>query len=272
MPIFPSVYEGSAAWSPISSFRVEQSSQPEEAAPRIVWPAPVLPEPVPPEIRLASPDDGVTVAGLAALRQQTAFRWDFSGDIKKTRFVLSRSPDPARRPEVEMQNPGQTVRLDRLPEGTWYWTVEAEAADGTAIRGTPRVIQVLPIPLLPAPSGRAPADGYRIGIKELQPQWNIAFRWSAVQGANAYIFTLYQEAAGGRKQIIRREPENRTSWTLEDLSLLDNGTFIWQVEAVNIGRNNAVEQRGRAGENSFIMDVPLPGPVQLQDAKVFYVE
>ena len=127
-----------------------------------------------------------------------------------------------------------------------------------------------PPPPLPAPRNRLPVAGYRIGIEELQSQRGITFSWAGVSGANAYIFTLYQQTSNGRRQIVRREPENRTSWTLDNLSLLDRGTFIWQVEAVNRNRNNAIERRGRIEENSFIVDIPVPGPVQLEGTGIFY--
>jgi hypothetical protein len=107
----------------------------------------------------------------------------------------------------------------------------------------------------------SPSNGYRIGIGEIRTQRNINFTWSAVQGANGYIFTLFQESSfGGKREIIRRPPENRTSWTLDDIGELDRGTFYWQVEAVNSGQGGTIEQRGRPGENSFVIDIPRPGP------------
>jgi hypothetical protein len=270
MPVFSSVYEGSSAFSPASLFHIRQD-EPEET---VSWipPEPPVPVPViPPEIRLISPADGAALSGLTALRQQTVFRWDTDGETVKSRFILSRNPDPFRgRPETEIPNPGRTINLE-LGEGLWYWTVETEDPEGLVSAAAPLRLEVLPIPLLPAPGGRLPANRSRIGIAELQSRQNIVFRWAAVQGANAYIFTLYQQTASGRRQIIRRPAENRTSWTLDDLSALDRGTFVWQVEAVNQGRNNAIEQRGRIEENTFVIDFPLPGPVRIiEDTGIFY--
>jgi hypothetical protein len=115
-----------------------------------------------------------------------------------------------------------------------------------------------------------PPAGQHIRIEEWRAQRNIGFRWAAVQGANAYIFTLYQQTAAGRRQIVRRPAENSTTWTLEDLSVMDSGTFVWQVEAVNLGRNNAIEQRGRVTDSTFVMDIPLPGPVMIEEAGILY--
>jgi hypothetical protein len=288
MPVFPSVYEGSAAFSPAAFFRIEQSAVetalvlPEplmvlEIEPVVVLeiePVIVQPEPpVPVELRLTSPAAGTSIAGLTALRQQTVFTWDSDRQATGTRFILSRNQNPlAGQPVRTIVNPGRTIRLDRLEPGVYYWTVEARSPEGLISVATPRQLRVLAIPLLSAPGNLRPAGAYRIGIEELKTQSSIAFSWSAVQGANAYIFSLYAETDNGRRQIIQRPPENRTSWTLENISTLGRGTFVWQVEAVNRGASGAIEQRGRTGENTFILDIPRPGPVNVIDPGVLYVD
>jgi hypothetical protein len=57
---------------------------------------------------------------------------------------------------------------------------------------------------------------------------------------------------------------------LENLAVLGRGTFIWQVEAVNRNSAGTIEQRGRVGENSFIIDIPRPGRVQIEDPGTLY--
>jgi hypothetical protein len=129
---------------------------------------------------------------------------------------------------------------------------------------------VIVINLLPAPGNLRPALGYRIGIEELRTQTSIVFSWSAVQGANAYIFTLYAETESGRRQITQTAPENRTSWTMENISTLGRGTFVWQVEAVNRSSSGTIEQRGRIGEGTFIIDIPRPGIIQIEEPGILY--
>jgi hypothetical protein len=119
-------------------------------------------------------------------------------------------------------------------------------------------------PDLPAPLNRLPPEGHRIGIEQLKESDSIVFSWSAAPGANAYIFTLYQDTAGGRRQIIHVPPGNRRNWTLENLATLGRGTFIWQVEAVNMDSAGTIERRGMIGENSFIIDIPRAGQVQIE--------
>jgi hypothetical protein len=296
LPVFSPVYEGSAAYSSAASFRIFQGDEPEpqpeliamvpetpEPEPELLALVPELPEPEPeaepvpepPRIRhitLEAPAQGASLPGLTALRQQTVFRWSSEEEVGKSRFILSRNSNLSRgQPAVVILNPGRIIRLDRLEEGTWYWTVEAETPAGIDISAvTPRQLRVQPIVLLPAPENRRPAGGYSIGLDELRTQRNIVFSWSAVPGANAYIFTLLQQTDNGRRQIIRIGPENRTRWTLENLSLLDQGTFYWQVEAVYSGRNNVIEQQGRIGENSFVVDIPIPSQVQAEEPGILY--
>jgi hypothetical protein len=287
LPVFPSVYEGNAAFSPTSYFRIEQGGPadvalvlpepaieqptPKQPEPVLEQPMPRLPEPVPVNLSLLSPAQGTSLTGLTALRQQTVFRWNGEGDIERSRFILSKNRNPLQgRPEVEIINPDRTIRLNRLKEGTYYWTVEARSPDGLISSARPRQLRILPIPLLPAPRNLQPPGGHRFGIEELRNQSAIVFSWAAVQGANAYILTLYEEGDNGRRRIISRPPENATRWTLDNLSTLGRGNFSWQIEAVNRGSEGAVEQRGRIGEGSFIIDIPRPGRVEMEDPGTLY--
>ena len=241
----------------------EEEPPPPEPAPA----PPPAPKPArsspPKRVTLKSPNQETTLPGLTALRQQTVFQWNSEEAVAKSRFVLSRNANPLKgKPEIEILDPNRIVRVDRLKEGVWYWTVEAKTPKGADITAqSPRSLRVLPIPLLAAPADRLPAERYRVGIEELK-KVTLNFKWSAVSGANAYIFTLYQETDKGRRQITQTGPENRTLWTA-DIKTLGRGNFIWQVEAVNVGQNNVIEQRGVKEEKRFVIDIPRPGPVQI---------
>jgi len=285
MPVFPTVFSGNAVFSTPSFFRVERIIEQAQAAVEEVslsqWlaeqaPSTELPPELPPvlipppQVNLSSPEQGARIEGLTALRQQTVFRWSTNGEFASSRFVLSRNADPLQgQPAQEIPNPNNTSRVDSLAEGTWYWTVELRTADGVIVSAPPRSIQVLPIPLLPSPRNLQPANGTVFGLQNFRTQRSIAFSWSAVQGANTYIFTLYQQTASGRQQIVSQTISNRTNYTLTDLRLLDRGTFTWQVEAVNT-RANAIEQRSAIGESTFVIDFPSSAPLQVEDSGVLY--
>jgi len=195
LPVFPSAYNGTAAYSSTASFRIEQSQIIEEP----VWPEPVVaavPEPEPPV----------------------------------------EEPPPVR---IAAQPPVQAPPPAPPPEPP----------------------QILPFP---APADLSPESGHIFGIEELWAKRYIEFKWSQVPEANAYVFSLYEQSPGGRRQILNITVEESTSWTLNDISILDRGIFIWQVEAITRNRNGTIERRGSIGENAFILDIPLPNQPSVQ--------
>jgi len=303
MPVFPAVYDGNASFSQPAFFRIEQntaeqaapeqgsldkylasvtpsrtelpSDVPKEIAVPAVKPEPKLEKKVEykkPDLRLVLPKQKTKLDGLDAMRQQTVFTWECSGKVVRSRFVLSRNSNPLQgRAVVEIQNPGHTIRLDNLGEGIWYWNVEARTADGFTVSAPAAYqIQVLPVPPLPPPENVSPRAGYRYGLDELRTLKNIVFEWKTVKGANSYIFALYQQTENGRRQIVGLTQSSGTTYKLNNLKVLENGTFFWQVEAVSLGRNGAVERQGKIGEYTFVLDFPPPEPVEIEDTVIFY--
>jgi hypothetical protein len=125
-------------------------------------------------------------------------------------------------------------------------------------------------PLLPAPSGREPGNGYRVDPATLRDSRTIAFKWNPVAGADAYVFTLFQETGSGERRTIVSSGGPETSYTLEDLRLLNPGRLVWRVEAVGRGADGAVERRGTPGENRFTVDIPQPDVPQGRDPGILY--
>jgi len=126
------------------------------------------------------------------------------------------------------------------------------------------------VTLLAAPINLRPVMGTNFGVDELQSINSIIFSWSDVQGANAYIFTLYQQTAVGMQQIYRTTINNGNNFTFDNLRMLDRGIFTWQLEAIRIGRSNIIERRGRVAETIFSIDFPFPGRVYIEDTGILY--
>ena len=122
----------------------------------------------------------------------------------------------------------------------------------------------------PARESQRPADGQRIEPDNLRANQRIDFNWSPVSGANAYEFTLSRKDTSGRRQVIRTEMLERTNWTLTDLSVLEHGTFIWQVEALNRNRDGTIERRGTVSENSFEVNIPVPKIPETINIEILY--
>jgi len=128
----------------------------------------------------------------------------------------------------------------------------------------------LPIPLLPAPQNLRPVRGTSFGLQDFRSQRSIEFTWSPVQGANAYILTLYQQATAGRRRIFHVTINNDAMYSFTNLRILDKGTFIWQLEAVNIERANVTGRHGVPGESMFIIDFPSSAPLQIENEGILY--
>jgi len=196
---------------------------------------------------------------------------------------------------IEQQGPERTVPVQNGSIADWL----AEEAPSTiappevpreillendllpasaSVAQTPPPVEPTPPPeitppppvLFDAPQIIQPARGTVYNFERLRSQRTINFRWSPVRGANAYIFTLYQQTANRRRQILRSTINRSTRYTMDNLRLLERGTFVWQVEAVRIGRRNVIEQHGRTTDNIFTVSFPLPGPVEIEDTGILY--
>jgi hypothetical protein len=184
--------------------------------------------------------------------------------------VFSQSGEGAgTNPRVAAQTAAFRIIKSKEPETPQLFAQTEEEpppAPAPAPAPEPKIVYVpapapKPVSRLPAPSNRRPVEGYLVGIEELK-KVELNFSWSAVPGANAYLLTVYQETAGGRRQVAHIGPENRTSWTT-DIKTLGRGNFVWRVEAVNVGKDNVVERHGNPGENRFVVDIPRPGPARI---------
>jgi hypothetical protein len=225
-------------------------------------------------VSLEYPPSGHEYPGLDALRRPGVLRWRLSDTPGNSRFVLSRNPNPLTGQAVmDIRNPDTTITLARLPEGTYYWTIRAETEDGFNISAErPFSFRVLPVPLLPEAAGRLPQDNELIDAARLRENRTITFTWQPVEGANGYIFSLFhEETEGQRRLLLRAGPGEAASYTLEDLrTLLVQGDFTWQVEAVSRAADGFMERRGTPGENRFRVDVPVPGAARAKDPGVLY--
>jgi len=160
---------------------------------------------------------------------------------------------------VEMRiSPSVTMVLPETSSGKKQEPVKASGGGGQP-----------PREVLPKATNLQPVADKKFQFEDMRKTRQIDFSWSSVDGANAYIFTLYFKNNNGRRQrIVQTEPLKKTNWTLENLALLKNGTFVWQVEAVNINSNGKIEQRGSVVETTFIIDIPALKAPEIEDIGV----
>jgi hypothetical protein len=199
-------------------------------------------------------------------RRQASVRWISEDEAQNVRFILSANGNFQGEPLAIINNPPRIITLPQLREGTYYWTIQAENTAGLDISSRPSSFRVLPIPLLSPPQLTEPAQGALLDPVYFAGNRSIVFRWNPVAGANAYVFTLFFDGS----RIIRTEPLSVTSFTLTELSSLENGVYTWQVEALNLDAGGKTEQQGETGESQFTISVPLPGRPVLNNPGTFY--
>jgi hypothetical protein len=255
----------------------------------------------PPDIQLISPTEAYTFYVGAEAGTDVRFFWKSSkqkGIPDSGIYLLELADNPAftsLRLSINVEGAENAFLIySGLGEGTWYWRVRqllsglelpATSSHFSIVRGTapepvePPPTVVVPVTeapaavpaesqlLLPAPTGMLPANRFVAGPAQLEKR-RLDFSWNAVPGANAYIFTLLEETAQGRRRILSIEGR-QSSYSIEDLRLLERGSFVWQVEALR--RNGSrIEQRGRPGESRFTVDIPVPENPRVRDTGVLY--
>jgi hypothetical protein len=209
-------------------------------------------------IALISPVVGASMQGIDALRLPSLAEWSSQEPLLNVQLLVSQTPDPMSDPKAIVMDAGSGARSMAFPalsEGIWYWTVRADTAVNQGVTpGDPWWFTVLPIPLLPAPEVVQPGDEVVIGIIQLTQDKNITFRWNEVPGANTYIFNLYRE--GEPHVLILTGPSDAsTTFVLDDLTLLDEAVYVWQVEAVYRNRSGVIEQRGAIEQHRFAIEI-----------------
>jgi hypothetical protein len=93
----------------------------------------------------------------------------------------------------------------------------------------------------------------------------MSFAWDAVPGASSYVFTLYQQKDGGLQELLRKT-QNTTRFVLTDLSVLDEGAFVWRVTGVSA----AAGQGSGVAESVFTVDIEQTGASQGRESGVMF--
>ena len=221
-------------------------------------------------ISLISPRSGINIPGIQALRSPPIARWASDALLRNTQLIISHTSDPLSDPmAVVIDVSGNSATFPSLSEGIWYWIIRGDSSDlRGATPGDPFWFTVLPIPSLSAPRPIQPLDR-TIGLEQLTNDRNITFRWDIVEEANAYIFSLFLKE-DPPKLIISASPQTSRSFVLEDLSLLNQGDYLWQVEAIYLNANGVIEQRGRTEQNPFSIEIKRSDTLQTHSQGTLY--
>jgi hypothetical protein len=252
----------------------------------------------PPRVIVLSPLPDAEIPGAENNARQIPFSWEkshFSSNEEVRLEIATGRHFIQLTKSLDTPEDGTAVSL---PPGTWWWrayprsqaeghgaaigkltvipppateppaapaVVETPAVRQTPAAPRPPAATPAPLPPLAAPGNMRPAAGFTIGAAEARRSRSITFFWDAVTGANAYDFKLYRERVGGTPVLTIRN--TGTSYTINDISTLDNGNCLWQVEALNI---SGTPRRGRSAESRFVIDIPPPAQPRLGVSGAIY--
>lgn len=220
-------------------------------------------------ITLRSPGSGINIQGMTALHSSLEARWTTNEPIRNAQLIVSSTPNPSTDPRaIVIDATVAPVHFPVLREGIWYWTIRGDTIDMRgATAGEIFWFRVLPIPQLPAPRPLSPGKEAVIGIEQLTRDRKITFTWEEVSEANAYIFSLFRlgSSEGALPNlVISTNPEAVLSYVLENLSVLNDGNYYWQVEAVALNESVGIEQRGIIEHNNFTIEIRHSSSMQTQ--------
>ena len=214
-------------------------------------------------IKLISPASGINIPGMQALRYPLQARWSSDEPIQNIQLIVSRTTDPLSDPRAIVKSVrGTSAEFPPLGEGIWYWIIRADTYESRgATPGDPFWLNVLAIPQLPAPKSIQPLDQSIVDLEQLTRDRNITFLWDKVDGANAYIFSFFLD--GPTPVLIFTEPpQTELSYVFENLSILNDGNYLWQVEAVNSNINGDIDQRGSTVQHPFTIEIQRSSNIQ----------
>lgn len=214
-------------------------------------------------IKLVSPKDGADYDGVANIKKPDSFEWDSVDNAKNTKILIYKDKVTSANLVNTIVNPDKKVKMPRLFGGTYYWLVEGYTEDDLDITSAEiRRFLISPIPKLSSPKMIAPAEKTVYDAEYFKNNKQIEFNWSAVSGADRYIFTLKTK----KGEVIINETLNKniTNYKLEDLSKLKITTLVWTVEAQSLYEGDLLQQ-GELTPTSFEIDLPKPKKVKVKD-------
>ncbi len=223
---------------------------------------------------LRFPEDGAIIDGITAALEPGKAIWYSADKTGRTEFVLRRLTQNGASGDVVMRirNPERTVTLKPLAAGDYLWTITAFTHDGfdiSPVKG--RRFRVLPVPLLKASARLSPPSGTVFGVEYLEKTRSAEFSWEPVDGATDYFFVITRHPGHTRAEVVfERNIANGTSVKIEDLAEIDQGDFVYSVEAVRRLNDGSIFQHGKIAEAGVKIDLPdIKTPV-LNDSGILY--
>ncbi|MDR2019166.1 MAG: hypothetical protein LBQ14_00180, partial [Treponema sp.] len=190
--------------------------------------------------RLVFPPEGYAVG--ASMLPDIRFTWKTNLPFQM-RFQIAGGPDFSS-PLIDEAAGGEVFQGRILPEGTWYWRIQARGPGGEVFETPPR--SFVAAPPIAAPLLLEPAPGGRIVLQEGTP---VVFSWAAPEGAEYYQFRLYY----GEDRNSPIYENNLVEGTGERFSLesYPDGNYYWTLRGFAPESSLSTRRTGLYAEGSF---------------------
>ncbi len=202
-----------------------------------------------------------TIDGLSALRTPVNFTWkDGSDKTASAEFVLKKRQNDGSLKEVERFKVNKnTASVSRLTTGSYTWQVVASTQSGIPINSQPVSFTVSPVKDLQLPNLSNPQKGFVMDSLFLKKNRSITFEWEPVPDATEYNFVIYRRDVNGKLTTVYSEKGVKGNKVrLRKLSVLDVGTFEWNVTAFSYAKDGFEERRSPVSKSTFTIKFDTP--------------
>jgi len=213
-------------------------------------------------VELSFPANGTLIGGEDAIKRPASLRWSSVDRPVESRLILYRGQVSKENIILNIENPKTELKMPRLYEGRYFWTVSARTGDDLDISAVePNTFTVGAIPRLPAVQNPRPLNGTVVNKDYLAKSRAIVFSWDAVRGATQYEFRLVR--IGQQKAVLERTvAADSRRLELKDLTVLAQGQYEWTVEAQST-YEGSLFQSGIVTASRFSIDLPKVSAPQL---------
>lgn len=201
------------------------------------------------DIFLVSPEHGSELIVSDVGERGIRFKWEKPDADGACILEVSKSRD-FKSIHKSARTSSNTIALDGLPPGNFFWRVRLESESGKVLAGSEtRAFEVqggLDAPVIISPR--------RGGAVTMLKENELNFLWKPSRQANAYQFELHQlikDREKTRDKLVLAAQTRDVKYTISDLNLLDVGNFYWTLKAVKKDRRGRVVRFSETVKNKF---------------------
>ncbi|WCL49854.1 FecR domain-containing protein [Leptospira sp. GIMC2001] len=198
------------------------------------------------------------VSESAALRDGVTLRWKKLPVNGTYEVVMAKDKDFKNVVKKLVTNLSQ-AEIKELSSGKYFWKVSLLDEDGKPqLVSDPRELNVNDS-LGPV----FPKNGDKVNMSQRN---SLKFEWERRSDINSYVIVLYQKIGQEKRQILQKST-NKNIFEMDELDLLDQGYFEWEIYYEESG------ERRKEFNSNFSIDLdPMPDQLEFLTPKVQYAD